>query len=354
MKWLKGILFLILLLVLYFLLWPTPVAPQAWQPDPIPELTGKWAANKTIQQPDVLYPGLCDGCEDVAISTGGTMYGSSSDGTIKLFRSLRTQEAEILANTGGRPLGMHFDKNENLWVCNADQGLLQITLEGGVFSIVPDYEGEAFRFTNDLDIGQTGMVYFTDASQKYGIDQYKFDLIEHRATGRFFSYNPAEKITTLLADELYFANGVAVEWEENFALVCETGNNQVRKIWLKGPKKGTSEVIIDNLPGYPDGISRGSNGIYWLTLISPRKGILEKYMNQPLVIKMIAKLPEFLQPAPGNFLHILGINAEGEIVYNIQKENPTFGQISSVQESYGQLFFGSLNQSGIGRIPIPQ
>ncbi|MEM6378517.1 MAG: SMP-30/gluconolactonase/LRE family protein, partial [Bacteroidota bacterium] len=81
---------------------------------------------------------------------------------------------------------------------------------------------------------------------------------------------------------------------------------------------------------------------------------LEQFMNQPIVIKMISKLPDFLQPAPGNFLHILGINAEGEIVYNIQKENPSFAQISSVQESYGQLFFGSLTQNGIGRIALPK
>ena len=113
-------------------------------------------------------------------------------------------------------------------------------------------------------------------------------------------------------------------------------------------------MILNHLPGYPDGISRGSNGIYWMTLISPRKPILEGFMNQPLVIKMIAKLPDFLQPAPGNFLHILGINSEGEIIYNLQKENPSFGQISSVQESYGQLYFGSLTQNGIGRIPLPK
>lgn len=354
MKWLKGILFLLFLIVLYFLLWPTPVEPQAWQPESIPALTGKWAANAEIDQPAVLYPGLCSGCEDVAVSAGGTMYGSSKDGSIQVFRSLGAESGETLAFTGGRPLGMHFDKNENLWVCDADQGLLQVNLEGGVSRMVTSYKGQAFKFTNDLDIGKSGTVYFSVASQKYGIDEYKFDLIEHRPTGRLFSYNPAEKETTLLADELYFANGVAVDEEENYVLICETGAYQIQKVWLKGPKKGTTEVLLDNLPGYPDGISKGSNGIYWVTLISPRKPILEQFMNEPMVIKMISKLPSFLQPAPGNFLHILGINAAGKIVYNIQKENPTFAQISSVQESYGQLFFGSLTQSGIGRIALPR
>jgi len=301
-----------------------------------------------------LYPGACPGCEDVAVDAGGIIYGGSADGSIRQFRSLNDSQGEVMVNTGGRPLGLHFDPDDNLWVCDADRGLLKLTREGGIFPMATAYQGERFRFTNDLDIGRSGTVYFTVTSNKYGIDQYKFDILEHRPRGQFFALSPSGKSPTLLADDLYFANGVAVDTEEQFALVCETSNYQVRKIWLNGPKSGESEVLLDNLPGYPDGISRGSNGIFWLTLISPRKPLLEKYMSQPLVLKMVSKLPAALRPAPGRFLHILGINAEGKIIHNIQQTTPDFAQVSSVQEAYGQLFLGSLSENGVGRIAVPR
>ena len=79
-----------------------------------PELKGKWAENFDIPQPKVLYSGFCNGCEDVAVSAGGKVYGSSKDGSIQMFKSLSAQSGETLAFTGGRPLGLHFDKSENL------------------------------------------------------------------------------------------------------------------------------------------------------------------------------------------------------------------------------------------------
>lgn len=354
MKWFKWIFFLLLLLVAYFLVWPTPVTPVAWTPEPIPALEGPWAATTTIKEADFLFEGNCQYCEDVAVDAAGNIYGGAANGDIKQFRDLNDKEGKILTNTGGRPLGLHFSADDDLWVCDADRGLLRVTPDGGIFNISNQYDGKFFRFTNDLDIGSSGNVYFTVTSDKYGIDNYKFDIIEHRPRGQFFVYEPDDKSTTLLADNLYFANGVAVDPEEQFALICETSNYQIRKIWLNGPKKGESEVLLNNLPGYPDGISRGSNGIYWLTLISPRKSYLEKFFPQPFVIKMVAKLPPVLRPAPGHFLNIVGINADGKTIHNIQQKDPNFAEVSSVQEAYGQLFLGSLGENGIGRIAVPR
>ena len=39
---------------------------------------------------------------------------------------------------------------------------------------------------------------------------------------------------------------------------------RIQKYWLKGPKAGTSEIIMDNLPGFPDNISSNGKGIYWV------------------------------------------------------------------------------------------
>lgn len=42
------------------------------------------------------------------------------------------------------------------------------------------------------------------------------------------------------------------------------------RYWLQGPKQGTSEIFIDNLPGPPDGISKAQDGqTFWVTIYSP-------------------------------------------------------------------------------------
>jgi sugar lactone lactonase YvrE len=41
------------------------------------------------------------------------------------------------------------------------------------------------------------------------------------------------------------------------------------RYWLQGPKAGSAEVFMDNLPGPPDGISLAGDGVnFWVTIYS--------------------------------------------------------------------------------------
>ena len=61
-------------------------------------------------------------------------------------------------------------------------------------------------------------------------------MLQGEATGRLLRYDPATRRTTLIADNLYFPNGVAVAEDASFVLVVETINISVKRFWLKGPK----------------------------------------------------------------------------------------------------------------------
>ena len=88
------------------------------------------------------------------------------------------------------------------------------------------------------------MVYFSDASEKFGVHDYRADLFEHRPHGKLLRYDPSSKILTLLLDGLYFANGVAVSPDGQFLLFNETYDYSVSKYWLQGPKAGKREKMI--------------------------------------------------------------------------------------------------------------
>ncbi len=177
-------------------------------------------------------------------------------------------------------------------------------------------------------------------------------MMERIPHGALYSYNPATKTTDLLLDELYFANGVALAEDESFVLINETGNVSISKVWLKGPKAGTREFLNDNLPGYPDNVTTGTNGIFWLTLVSPRAQSTDDMMPSPFLRKLIMKLPKSMHPAPIHYACVVGLNANGDVIHNYQSSHPKFVEITSVTEHDGKIYLGSLVDTGIAYIDI--
>jgi sugar lactone lactonase YvrE len=342
----SKIAFVILLLFFaYLLFYPVKITPEKYTALPIPELTGKFEANSDLAALEVIFKGECQECEDVDMDAEGNIYGSAVDGKIMKFVH---GKSEVFAETNGRPLGMHFDSNQNLIVCDAQKGLLSIDPAGKITVLATEHNGLPFKFTDDVDIASNGVMYFTDASHKFHNEEYVLDFIEHGANGRLLSYHPESKVTTLLLDNLYFANGVAVSPDDSFVLVNETSQHQIRKYWLDGNKAGTSEIILENLPFYPDGISRGENGIFWVAMQSPRNKLSESLSKYPFVRKMVARLPAALLPKPKNYSYVLGINGDGEIIHNFQDPEAKFAQITSIHQVGNQLYLGSLSENGIG------
>jgi hypothetical protein len=156
-----------------------------------------------------------------------------------------------------------------------------------------------------------------------------------------------------LLRNLSFANGVAVSSDQSFVLVVETGAYSVHRVWLRGPKQGQSEIFIDNLPGFPDGISSNGKDKFWLALVTPRDPLLDKLLPHPFLRKVIARLPKFLQPAPKRYSFVLGLDLNGHVIENLQNGSADcYAEIANAVERNGTLYFGSIGESTIGRYHI--
>lgn len=341
----------VLLLVLYLFFWPVALAPEAWAAPENPGYTGVYASNTKLQAVEVRHLS-CSACEDVAVDLLGRVYGAAIDGRLLRYADAEADAVELV-NTGGRPLGLDFDREGNLYIADAHKGLLRYTKNGKLETLSTGYQGNPYGFADDLEVGPDGKVYFSDASERWAIKSYKLDILEHQPAGKLYVYDPATDEVELLLDQLYFANGIAVAEDTSFVLVNETSSYRTLRYYLKGEKQGQVDTLIQNLPAFPDGISRGSNGIFWLAMISPRNPIIDQLSNRPFLRKVIARLPDWLQPAPEVHAGVLGLNQYGEVVYNIQDPDGKFSQISSVQEWNGQLYLGSLVRDGVGVLSIP-
>jgi sugar lactone lactonase YvrE len=348
------------IVVLYLLFWPVPIHPLAWTPPQAPLLTGQYQQNSLLATTERLSLGTGTpsagagfGPEDVALDAEGRIYAGLDDGRVMRLQADGTKP-EVFSNTHGRPLGFAFDPNGNLIVADAIKGLLSIARDGSVTVLTTAADGLPFGCTNDLDVAADGTIYFTDASSKYPLTDFTADLLEHGPNGRLFAYDPKTKTTRTLLRDLCFANGVAVSPDQSFVLVVETGSYRVHRYWLNGAKQGQSEIFIDNLPGFPDGISSNGKGEFWLALVTPRDAVLDKLLPHPFLRKAVARLPKLLQPAPKRYSFVLGLDVNGHVIDNLQNGSPQcYAEIANAVQRQGTLYFGSIGESSVGRYRLP-
>ena len=74
-------------------------------------------------------------------------------------------------------------------------------------------------------------------------------------------------------DGILFANGVALAPDGSHIVLAETGKCCLHRYWLNGPEAGKSDILCV-LPGYPDNISAGSDGLVWVAIPTERNNAL--------------------------------------------------------------------------------
>ena len=336
---------------------PSPIDPAAYEPAPGPALSGLLEPNEALRTAEVLARDLAHGPEDVDVDPQGRIVAGLEDGRILRLtpRAGGGYRSETWVETGGRPLGLAFSPDGSLWIADARKGLLSVDPEGRIQVRATQAEGLPFGFTDDLDVASDGTVYFSDASSRYGVDEYLYDLLEARPHGRLLAYRPGGGPVRVLLDGLYFANGVALARNEDFVLVNETYRYRILRYWLKGPRAGTSEVFLDALPGFPDGVSANRQGVFWVALFTVRNPMVDRLHPRPWAKSLLAKLPKALWPKPAPYGLVLAVNENGRILASLHDPGgETVRQITSAQQQGRSLLLGNLSGYGIGRWEVPE
>jgi len=302
----------------------------------------------------VAVPG--PGAEDVVVATHGPDEGSVFTGTEDgaIWRvSPDGAKVDRVADTGGRPLGIEIDGDGRLLVCDAHRGLLRVdTSSGGVEAVADSVDGVRMVFCNNAAIAGDGTVWFSDSSRKFGIEEWKADFVQDTRTGRLLRRDPSGTIATVL-DGLAFANGVALAKDESYVAVAETGARTVVRHWLTGPQAGARDHLVQDLPGYPDNISRGSDGLIWVTLASPRDPLVERLKSGPMFVRRtVTKIPEALQPKPKRTVRVQAFDDSGTLVHDVDVKTDRYHMVTGVREHDGRVWLGSLHEPAIAVVDL--
>jgi sugar lactone lactonase YvrE len=336
-----------------------PRVPAPWTPPPAPALTGALAPNARLQGAELwAIPGGA-GPEDVAIGPDGAVYAGVLDGRILRFvpgPAGEPPQVSVVANTGGRPLGVEVAADGSLCVCDAHRGLLRVEpregAEGLVTLLVGAYEGRRLRFANNCDVAPDGRVYFSDSSTEWTLEEYRADLLEHRAYGRLLCFDPSTGRTALVCDGFHFANGVALTHDGSAALVAETACYRVWRVELEGARRGHREPLLENMPGFPDNLSRAPSGRFWAPLPTLRNRALDRLLPHPRVRRLVSALPETLQPQPTRYGLVLGFDEQGRVHETLHDPTGRVAMVTGAREADGWLVLGSLSEPHVARVRL--
>jgi len=358
---------LLALLIAYLFLWPVSITPAEWDAPQNQGYKGEFAVNNELANLSRLSIGDHHGPEDVAArmtQAGLRLYVSSQNGDI-LEINPAADTHRTFAQTGGVPLGIEFDARDNLIVADAHKGLLSITPDGAVSLLTNHVNDTPILYADDVDIAENGIIYFSDASTKFGakdngstLEASLLEIFEHGKTGRILAYDPAAKATYEIAAHISFANGIAAAPDGQSILYVETGEYRIMRLYVDGPRLGETEIIRDNLPGFPDNINPApplADGTpsYFIGLVSPRSQSVDDLAGAPRRRKMIWRLPAIMKPKAKAYSHLIHMDGNGNILKSWQDPLGDYAMVTGGIIAGDHLYVSSLSAAGLGYRAAP-
>jgi sugar lactone lactonase YvrE len=292
--------------------------------------------------------------EDVVLDDAGHVYTGLADG-----RLVRIDAAdgrlETVARLPGRPLGLELLGPGELLVCASDAGLLAVPLDGGrVRTLVDEFDGRRLGAVNNAAVAGDGTIWFSDSSTRFPVPEWRADLVQRTRTGRLLRRDPDGTLTEVLGG-LEFANGVALAADGSYVAVAETGARRVRRVWLTGTRAGQDDVLAEDLWGYPDNISLGSDGLIWVALPGPRMAALGVVQRMPGPVRgLLRRVPERFQPAPDPAVGVVALDDAGRTVHQLTGTIDGLTMLTGVRETAGTLWFGNLTGDSVATLSLSQ
>jgi sugar lactone lactonase YvrE len=323
-----------------------PIDPVRWQPPPVDPLPDLPAPDVTV----VVMPG--NGPEDVVVDATGQLWAGLEDG--RIVRVPANGEPVVVANTGGRPLGMHVARDGRVLVCDSHRGLLALDPASGTLTtLVDSVDGRPLMFCSNVTETADGTIYFTESTSRFHFEDYLAPIVEARGTGSLFRIAGGGAVETLMRG-LYFANGVTPTVDESALVFAETVGRRLTKYWLTGPKAGTAEPLAVNLPGMPDNLSTGADGRIWCAFVNPANAALERlFPKAPWIRKVVWRLPERMQPKIEPEIWVAAFDADtGDAVAGVRTRRPDFGVVTGVVEAQGRVWMSTINFPALAHVDL--
>ncbi len=375
LNWLASWATPVAALAAYLAFWPVPADPVGWSAPKNAGYVGAHALNQKLAGLQHVPLGAGQVGPEHITAHQGWLYTGLLNGDVLKF-SPDGKAREVIANTGGRPLGLDLDAQGRLLVADGVKGLLRLEGSGAgakvetlLTAIDEPVSADPIRFADAVKVGPDGTIWLTDASRRFGVVAWKgtleasmLDILEHSCTGRLIAVDPVSLKARVALAGLCFPNGLAFSKDGKAMFLSETGTYRILRVDLAklsstratlgaagAPSlvdaldQGAVTVLVDNLPGFPDNLVAGASGRLWVGLTKPRSAIIDFAAEHPVIRTLTLRLPRFLWPVPKAHGHIVALDESGKIVDDLQDPSGAYPETTAATEVDGKLFIQSLN-----------
>jgi ribose transport system permease protein len=342
----------------------SPAYVELPKPAPTSVASGSpYAMNDRLRGVETIGLGQVEGPEDVVLDRNDNLYCGTRQGDILRFRAPDYAKPELFAHIGGHPVGLTMDRAQNLIVCVGGMGVYKVAPDGIVSKVTDEtnrtrlsiIDDSRLRLADDLDIAPDGRIFFSEATIRYEMHTWPVDALESRGNGRIICYDPKTGSTRTVLRNLVFPNGICMSYEGQSLLFAESWACRISRYWFDGPKAGTVERLVEDLPGYPDNINRSSDGHYWVALLGMRSPALDVALKMPGFRRRMAR-----RIAPDEWLYpnlntgcVIKMSGDGTILESLwDLGGQNHPMITSMREHKGWLYLGGISNNRIGRLKL--
>ena len=112
-------------------------------------------------------------------------------------------------------------------------------------------------------------------------------------------------------------------------------------------------MILDNLPGFPDNISRHGDE-YWLAIPSVRDALVDFMLPRPWMRKAVLRLPDGLQPAPKRHGCVVVLDGDGTVLRTLQDPSGRVAIITGARRAGDRLYLGSFMEPTLAVVDLKE
>uniref|UniRef100_A0AC35FY89 Strictosidine synthase conserved region domain-containing protein n=1 Tax=Panagrolaimus sp. PS1159 TaxID=55785 RepID=A0AC35FY89_9BILA len=345
-----------------------------------PAHTGPLEQNDVLENAEILFKDEMNGPESIVIE-GDTIYVSAINELVKIVNGKIVKKIFISTTKDclknpvshcGRPLGIRRLNKDVFIFADGVKGLLTVNFETEEVKTLihagKKYDGRWISFADDVDVIDEDNVVFTDATWLYDESTISPSFFGALATGRVYKYNIKSDTLTLLMDEMYFSNGIQIMPDKQSFIVSETLTARIHRHYFSGPKKGLTEIFMDNLPGHPDNVRLSSDKkTIWIAFAVPRIAgkyesfdqilrypSIRKFLHNYMPHTILTWIFQYFNDPKTSKVYGIAVQAdlEGNIRRSFHSPKGTVNNLSQMTDDGKYLYFCTYANSFLARIKL--
>jgi len=203
-------------------------------------------------------------CEGVMCARDGTVW--AADGRGACTRIAPDGGEERLGRVGGEPNGICLDREGRIVIANLHGEVQRLDPATGRHEVLAtEASGRRTTSPNFPFVDRQDRLWVSNSTARA-------DLMEAilQPTGDGFLFCIRDGRSEVVAEDLWFANGVALDVEERFVYVAESSAFRVMRFPIRADGSlGAREQYGPDLGTAPDGIAFDEAGNLWVTLPMP-------------------------------------------------------------------------------------